>query len=260
MKSYFNVFRIVLISLGIAAATLIALDGFKVPVNQPCATVLDAIRVLVAVIAWPFENFVVAPVVNWLHGQNVSIDMHDHWQGAFILLWLLFGVTAKSFSDTTPVWTIVLWSVSGVCALAVSFYAGSAPLASPDLFLHATHGFFIFLTGVLLLAWFSHRESQAWIFVYFLIFFLVGSFVSLLDMAIEMPVIANLASPGLAMAAATFAVLGVANVIVGAFIQEGEGDTFWQQWFRSNLTRAGFDILAVLMGAAAMVYAAHSAA
>jgi hypothetical protein len=65
-----------------------------------------------------------------------------------------------------------------------------------------------------------------------------------------------LPSPTLTTIAIAFAALGVANILSGAFLRDGEGDTTWQQFTGSSLARAGFDIVTVIGFAAALVYTA----
>jgi hypothetical protein len=258
MKSYFNIYRMVLIPLAVATATMLWVEGFKLPINQGVATVLDGVRAALAAIALPLETVAVTPLVNWLHTQNFAVDLQDHWRAAFILLWLLFGSTAKSFTDSTPAWSAVLWSISGLAALAASLFVGSASLPDPNalLFRYVTFGFAAFLGFNLLLVWLEHRESQAWFFVYFLIAGVFAAARRVLLIGMDAPVLATLPSPGLAMVAIIFTLLGATNVFVGAFLQEADGETIWQRWLRSNLTRCGFDILIVIGGAGVLVYVA----
>jgi len=249
-----TILRIAGILLGIAVATLFAMDGLNAPHNPASATAANGIRAFVAVITSPFEVFLVAPFVDWLHGQNVALELRDHWRAAFILLWLLNGTTANAFTETTPAWLAIIWALSGVAALVTSVAVGSVTMQDGLLFLYAVAGWSWFYAAVLVLVWLFRRESQAWFFAYFLIIGAVNTVRWLAWEAHEMPFVATLPNPILAVLAVTFAALGVANVTAGAFIQDGEGDTMIDNWLRSSLAKAGLDILMVLGGATAIIY------
>lgn len=243
------------IILGIAAAVSLAVESSYFPVEQNVAPAISGLRALLDLIVWPFDTFLAAPFAEWTRGQGVAFELLPYWKSAFILLWLLYGTTAMSFTDADARWAAFIWAFSGVAALATILNVGWIPLSDPSVFIFAVNGWSAFYVVVLLLVWFFQRESQSWFFAYFLIIGAVGSVRYLLWSAREMPIIAEQPSPVLAMLAVTFAALGLTHVVLGAFLQDGDGDTFVEQWWRSGLTRAGLNILSVLVGAGAIIYA-----
>lgn len=239
--------------LALAAAVVLAVDGFGIEVVGLTAEVLDAVRSAIAVLVWPLDVLVAGPILAWLPTQNLNVEMHDHWRSLFVLLWLLFASTARSFTEESAWGTFFVWGLAGIAALPTALAAGSVPLSGAELFEHVWSGFGLFYGFALIFVWFFRRESQSWIFAYFFNGTAAGTAASLLWSARDMPIIKDWESPGLLILAGSIAAFAISSIVFGAILQDGEGDTFLETWLGAPLTRAGAEILVVLAGSGAIV-------
>jgi len=134
--------RVLAIAAGIASAALMAVDSFKVPLDQAFVEVLEGIRELIGTVLWPFERVIVLPIVNWMNDQGFVVELYPHWKSSFVLLWLLFSSAARR--AFFPAWQLIWTLWGGVCALVASVCAGTVPLDDPAVLWWPLAGFFLF--------------------------------------------------------------------------------------------------------------------
>lgn len=152
-----TIVRIVLVTLGIACATLLAYAAFGIRFTQDFLPFLDMARDTVGFVVRPFELLLVTPVVDWLHEHGWVFELREHWREAFVLLWLFsaadmratvspsrfFGGEGIGAAIRTPFrWT---WAV--LAALIGGALQGSVPLDHPAVLWWPVMAYFLYQGG-----------------------------------------------------------------------------------------------------------------
>lgn len=245
-----TVVRLFAVALGIMSATLLAVNGFEIPINEAFVQILRGVRELVGTVLWPLDQLVVTPAVDWLHTHEVQFDLHDHWKSVFVLLWILYAAWARSMAHLADAWTwAFVWFWAGFCALVASVLAATVPLAHAGVLWWPSAGIALYFWGQF--AWLGQgfrSIGRIWLI------FAVG-LASVAIVAPSIPLFRTLESPGLAALAIIVAGLGAEILIRGViYRRERDGATLTQQIFRNPAFGAGLDILAILSATVFVVW------
>ncbi|MEQ1754693.1 MAG: hypothetical protein ABL973_11230 [Micropepsaceae bacterium] len=149
--------RMIAILLGVAAAVGLAQSslGFRFP--EEFLPLLERVDDLIGVFTWPFGIFL-ERVVRYLQEQGFAFELHDHWHGVFVLLWLFNGSFSRNL-NTPPNFRIAAadmrdllgfapaWIWAAVTAFLGSAFAGTVPLQHPAVLLWPIAAFFLFRAG-----------------------------------------------------------------------------------------------------------------
>lgn len=169
----FPILRILGIFLGVAALVGLARSGLGFQFREDFLFLLDAVDNLLGGLTWPFEVFIVRPVVRYLHEQGFLFELREHWHNAFVVLWL-FNVR---FSRTwyppnfqlvgTAGIPVVLeitfrWMLAAFTALLGATLAGTVPLHHPAVLWWSVAAHFLFRAGDdFMTTWFQQLVSEA---------------------------------------------------------------------------------------------------
>jgi hypothetical protein len=268
VREYLDVFRPVLILVGIASAVVLASKAFAFPLGDSVQAFVAAVDGVVGVLVWPIEQVVVA-VTSWLSGHGVSITVADHWKHAFVLLWLFYGAVWGFWAPPESLLgAAVQWLVSGVMALIAGVLFASVPLDSREIFFWPGVGASLIMTVRLWTGGFEMWVVYRWLFP-LLIFLVVLATVppeTVLQYAPQLPTIwpgdreffAAFPNEAFARFWIGLALSGVLLVLYGAGDVHAEGGTFVQRWANSRITRLGLNIAFVTGGALGVIALARA--
>jgi hypothetical protein len=256
-----TILRLAAIALGIVSATIMAQRGFEISFDEDFLGFLDWVGGIVSVPLAPLG----ALIVRLLHSLGVEIELQEHWKYAFVLMWLLFGSFARANAAAElPGLAAFVFVWGGFCALLSGVLAGTVPLSDPGVFWWPLACLGLFTVGPpAWVATIDRTQGGAWLGDFRIslasLLWPMGVFILLPTVAVLMlfSFFETTTAQGLASLTAWIGLMGLFFLIAGAFDRKGEGDTWWQKWLGSPVTRIGLDVLAVLGGAAFLTYAAH---
>lgn len=252
--------RLLTIALGIMSATIMARDGLGfqlVPFLDAVISAFDnAFKEIALRTFEPIIQAVFALLRDWFDWR---LELHPHWKYAFVLLWLLFGSSARAWysRQASPFRTLGRWTTAAVLSLLAGAFAGSAPLADPAVFWWSVAWFLLFLCALASMNPTFRYVSQTLPLLSFgVIFFAVGALVALKFIPVTIPFFQTSASPGLATLAAGVAAFAALFILLGArfALERDNGNSFLREWHDAIPTRIGLDTLYVLGGAATLVW------
>lgn len=244
--------RLILIALGVASATLLAHSAFGIRFNEDFLLFLDVVRDTIGVVVLPFELLIVKPGVRWLHEQGWVFVLYPHWKSAFVLMWLFFAATSRSDMDQKE-WGdfAFMWFWAGASALVAGVMSGTVSQDHPAVLWWPMAGVLVFLTGRLVWRRALYHEGRSFArsfafgmalsFCVLIVFFALAA-IGIIPIPLPLR---GVPSPGLVVLATLVAIIAAVYLLLGALIR------------RSDLVRIGLDTLAVLGGAAIIVYLAH---
>lgn len=277
-----TIFRLLAIALGIMSALLIARDGFKVSLSayvEVVATLYDdALSEIVGVLFEPVVKALFGKLRDWL---AIELQLLPHWKHVFVLQWLVLGKLAGVVAAWTELrgLTVFLAVWGGLCALVGAAVSGALPLASLSIFLVPLVSmllYFVGLRAVLYRLIDRHKLPRPGLLRRRTVTIAIGlAFVTALFASVtpgaKLWMFEGFESPGLAAVVFIVGLTATAMLIVGLVIPHllprlfpeiVEGDERVTALKLVGVTVAGFglDILAVLGGAAFIVWLGHALA
>ena len=243
--------RLLGIALGGVSLTLLALKGFGLHFGRFFMSWVEALDDDMHKFFHPLEVWLIQPVLDYVHTTfDIELHVQPYWHHAFVLLWLLFGATARAL---TPFggwgyWSF-MWVWGFIVALGAGAVTGAVPLDGLAIFAWPYAGFFLWVAG--LRTWDTIFEGRKGLWVHVL--GLLAVFALFVDVATEnfyarwpFSFARTLPSPGLAALASFIFIFALIVLIAGMIWQrESDGDTRWQKFFNSPFSSTGFDILCV---------------
>jgi hypothetical protein len=166
-----SVAQAVLVTLGIASATLLAHSAFGMRFNEDFLLLLKVVENTVGTILFPIELLVVTPLMGWLQEQGMALNLYPHWRYAFVLLWLYFGSELRAVAPLSlitagdsvgvSIATLCRWAWAAATALTGGILAGTVPISDPAVFWWPVMSYFLSMGGdSAILAFFWEKQVR----------------------------------------------------------------------------------------------------
>lgn len=251
----------------LSVVTLIK-HGFDYGFVVPLEIVLDFYeQAMQALFGWaePWIKEQLAALEAWF-GWNP--DLYPHWKHVLVLMGIYTSRMAAMFSGSTPTWLFrLLWglvisTVAGVLTGTIALSQGSMWANFNIAAIPILAGLLYDLGGEAWWATFFRERSDTWwgYFGWFLFFYLrrTALGLGLVMVALQVPAIAELRSPGIFVFGVLMAIYAAYGVLwLGprsvANIQSAVGGTWLQAFRRSRDAAHGLAVLATIFGAVAFL-------
>lgn len=246
------VVRLLTIILGIMSALAMARDGLGIRLNALVDNIINVysggLEYVALLVLGPAITALLAEIHAWF---ALDLELHTHWKHSVVLLWLFFSSYARTLAKDYPN-PVLVWVAAGLSALGGGVAGGLVPLTHAGA-LFGPMGFYLFFLAATMLPAPNAFRLRAILIALGLATLFGG--VALGHNAVKDP------SRALFALTLLIAFMGLVLLFVmGLRFRERERGTFLNSWLNYGYGAAGLNILAVLGGAAFIVWLGHALA